>query len=297
MNVPLLALLLRLPFGADAPAGVTPYAQAVAPSLVAVAAAPVPDDRTRFDALMAFAARERLAERPFGKIAQALAYELRGVPYVAGVLDAPAEETLLAPLDRFDCVLFVESVLALARGVAEGDASYDGYLRRVEAQRYRGGQMDGYASRLHYFAEWIVDGAARGLVEDRTAALGGVPYPKRLTFMTANRGSYRQLRDNATFAAIAGVERRLANLDLRYVPKARVRSTYDGLQAGDIVATTTSIDGLDVTHVGFAYELGGGRIGFLHASPGRGVVLADDLAAYLARNRQQTGIVVARPHG
>ena len=33
--------------------------------------------------------------------------------------------------------------------------------------RYRGGKRRGYASRLHYFSEWISDGAQRGLVADR----------------------------------------------------------------------------------------------------------------------------------
>ena len=39
--------------------------------------------------------------------------------------------------------------------------------------RYRGGKRRGYASRLHYFSEWISDGARRGLVRDLGAELGG----------------------------------------------------------------------------------------------------------------------------
>ncbi len=288
----LAVLALHLPAPVLMPSG----------SLVAVASvASAPgsawraDDRAAFASLMAFARRETLDARPIGEIATAIGMQLRGVPYVAGVLDAPTEETLLAPLDRFDCVLFVESVLALARSVQDGDATYDGYLARVEQQRYRGGEMHGYASRLHYFADWIHDNATRGLVDDVTREVGGVDYGKRFTFMTANRSRYPRLADRATFEAIAASERGLADLDMAYLPKNRVRAATASMQPGDILATTTDIDGLDVTHVGFAYDSGRGTIGFLHASPGRGVVAAPDLAAYLAGNPRQTGLFVARP--
>ena len=254
------------------------------------------DDRARFDALMAYARRENLADRPLGEIAVALGLRLRGTPYVAGILDAPATETLVAPLDRFDCVLFVESVLALARAVQDGDATYEGYLARVEQQRYRGGTMDGYASRLHYFSDWVDDNAARRLAFDVTSDVGGVPYRPRLSYMTAHRSSYPHLTSDAAFDAIATVERRVSAAERAYVPKARVRAAYDRIQAGDVLATTTTVAGLDVTHVGFATVADDGTVGFLHASPGRGVVTAPDLAAYLAGNRAQTGVYVIRPN-
>lgn len=263
---------------------------------VLAAAMPATDDRTRVAELMAYAERERLAARPLGEIVVALGMRLRGVPYVAGVLDAPAEETLLAPLDRFDCVLFVESVLALARGVQDGDATYEGYLARVEQQRYRSGVMDGYASRLHYFSDWVDDNAARNLVFDVTSDAGGVAYRPRLSYMTAHRSQYPRLASRTAFDAIADVERRVSATPRSYLPKARVRAAYDRIEAGDVLATTTTVAGLDVTHVGFATVAPDGTVGFLHASPGRGVVAAPDLAAYLAGNRAQTGLYVIRPN-
>lgn len=289
MLLSLAALLLHFPSPMVARLPVLP-----APAVVTVAS-PVDTDRARFDALMAFAQDEALADLPLGEIAVALGERLRGTPYVAGVLDAGADEVLIAPLDRFDCVLFVESALALARGVQEGDASYEGYLRRVEQQRYRSGTLAGYGSRLHYFSDWIADGAARGLVEDVTATLGGVPYAKALDFMSTHRASYPQLSDEGRFAEIIEVETRLAGQPRLYVPKNRVADAYGALQTGDILATTTDTPGLDVTHTGFAVVSPDGQVGFLHASPGKGVILAPDLATYLARNRRQTGLIVARP--
>lgn len=295
--LPLALVALSLPspalLPATSPVRTLYVAQAAGPVAGAVSEA---DDRARFDDLMAYAARERLAERPIGEIAVALGQRLRGTPYVAGVLDAPARETLLAPLDRFDCVLFVESVLALARAVQDGDTTFEGYLARVEQQRYRGGTMDGYASRLHYFSDWVDDNAARDLAFDVTADVGGVPYRPRLSYMTAHRSQYPHLADAAAFDAIAAVERRVSATERAYVPKARIRAAYDRIQAGDVLATTTTVAGLDVTHVGFATVAANGTVGFLHASPGRGVVSAPDLAAYLAGNRAQTGLYVIRPN-
>ena len=265
------------------------------PAPIVVETSEMNEGRARFDALMAFARDEQLATLPLGEIAVALGDRLKGTPYVAGMLDVQPEETLVAPLDRFDCVLFVESVLSLSRGIAAGDESYEGYLKRIEAQRYRGGTLAGYGSRLHYFSDWIADGAERGLVENVTASIGGEAYAKTLNFMSTHRSAYAQLRDDARYAEILNAETRLASLPLRYLPKARVQASYASIQAGDILATTTNTQGLDVTHTGFAVVSPDGRVGFLHASPGRGVILAPDLMAYLDRHPHQTGLVVARP--
>ena len=44
-----------------------------------------------------------------------------------------------------------------------------------------------YASRLHYFSEWIADGARRGLLRDLGPELGGVEDERPLRFMTEHR--------------------------------------------------------------------------------------------------------------
>ena len=75
----------------------------------------------------------------------------------------------------------------------------------------------------------------------------------------------------------------------------RIADAYAALQTGDVLATTTSIDGLDVTHTGFVVKLEGGATGFLHASSTGAVKVAPDLAAYVEGNRVQTGLLVARP--
>lgn len=270
----------------------TPEAPEARPVTPAVSTAPAD---ARFSRLMETARAQNVHARPFGQVVQWVGEQLRGTPYVAGVLDAPPSETLTAPLDKFDCVLFVESTLALARGIAAQDYGYDAYLRRVEQQRYRGGRLDGYCSRLHYFTDWIYDNDRRGNVRDVTRAVGGVPFEKTLDFMGTHRDAYPRLAADSTFQCILGVEASMRDRALYFVPQARIRAVYGQLQPGDVIATATDIDGLDVTHTGFVYRTPEGGTGFIHASLTGEVKVSSDLAGYVQGNARQIGILVARP--
>ena len=287
---------------ADPPAEAsTPAAEAVADSLADAADAldegAPPDSTTMraFSALMERAAAERWHMRPYGELVQAVGEAFLGTPYRDGLLDQGDTETLVASLAAFDCVLFVENTLALAQGIAAEDYSFDGYLRRLEALRYRGGQMDGYCSRLHYFTDWIFDNDRRALVRDITREAGGEPFDKRLDFMSTHRSAYRRLVDDATFQCIVEMEGAVQERPLFYIPEARIADAYPELEAGDVIATATSIGGLDVTHTGFVYRYPDGRTGFLHASATGEVKISPDLQGYVEEHRNQVGVIVARP--
>ncbi len=114
----LAVALLLLGCRAEAPEATPP----VQPAALE-ATPPAPDSTThqRFEKVMAFARARRLHEQPFGEIVQTVGMQFLGTPYVGGLLDQPDEETLIVDLTRFDCVLFVEAALALARGIAVED--------------------------------------------------------------------------------------------------------------------------------------------------------------------------------
>lgn len=253
-------------------------------------------DQRRFATLMQKAQQEQWHALAFGELVQRVGLEFRGTEYVAGILDAPDEETLLAPLTRFDCVLFVESVLALARGIAAQDYSWASYLAHVQQQRYRDGVKDGYCSRLHYFSDWLHNNEERNLVVQLTQGLGGVPLGKPINFMSRNRSAYRHLASDSLFSGIVAVEQALRDRETFYIPKTRIRATYSGLQAGDVVALTSDLAGLDVAHTGFVFVGADGQIGLLHASTQRGVVVEPDLHAYVQGVRRQNGVMIARPN-
>jgi hypothetical protein len=163
--------------------------------------------------------------------------------------------------------------------------------------RYRGGERRGYTSRLHYFSEWITDGANRGLVRDLGAELGGVEDLRPLRFMTRHRASYPAFADEQVFREIGATERRLDGRPRRVIPTDRIPKVADRIESGDVLAFATAIPGLDVTHAAFAYRDAAGVLRVLHAPLSGGVVAITrtTLPEYVAAIRRATGILVARP--
>ena len=150
---------------------------------------------------------------------------------------------------------------------------------------------------MHYFSEWISDGARRGLVRDLGAELGGAEDRRPLRFMSEHRASYPALRDEAAFAEIASIERGLDARPRLVVPTKRIPQVVDRLESGDVLAFATDIAGLDVTHAAFAYRGNDRVLRVLHAPlSGGGVeVTHRTLPEYVAAIRRATGILVARP--
>lgn len=240
---------------------------------------------------------------PLGRAVARVGELSLGSPYVAGMLDAyakeggdPRNEPLTLDLSRFDCVLLVEGCLAVARA-ARGPGRWSDFAREVERMRYRGGVRNGYASRLHYFSEWIEDNARRGLLRDLGAELGGTRDERPLRFVTEHRSSYPALRDDATFQAIAERERALDSMRRIVIPTDRIAAVQGRIQTGDVLAFATRIAGLDATHTGFAYRDRAGVMRVLHAPLSGGAVEVSrrTLPEYVAAIRSATGIMVARP--
>jgi Protein of unknown function (DUF1460) len=225
---------------------------------------------------------------------QQVAERFLGLPYQGDMLDRAEPEVLTLSLQKFDCVLFVESVLAIAR--AGEDRSEAGFISRMQTQRYRGGVIDGYCSRLHYFSDWIGDNQQRGLVEDLTPSLGGVAFKPHLDFMSQHWQKYPRLVGNRTNRDC--VERMETTLDPQprtYLPTVSIAKQYDQLQSGDIVAIATAVPGLDVTHTGLVYRTKSGDVGIIHAAPRSGVKVSRDLQSFVEQVDQAIGIIVARP--
>ena len=138
------------------------------------------EDRARLTSWTAKLRAEQLtrADVSAGRSATRVGELAVGTPYVAFTLeeylraggDPTTTEPLTLSLTKFDCVSLVESCLAVSR-VADDQAApaWDRFGREMERMRYRDGERRDYASRLHYFSEWISDGARRGLLRD----LGG----------------------------------------------------------------------------------------------------------------------------
>ncbi|NEN93654.1 MAG: DUF1460 domain-containing protein, partial [Okeania sp. SIO3H1] len=255
----------------------------------------IPED-PQFKPVMEYARKQNLSQRPMAEIMQAIADYFIGTPYKAGLLDQSNQESLVISLDGFDCVLFVETVLGMARGIAVEDYSYLTFVNNIKNQRYWNGKMNGYCSRLHYFSEWIADNQRRDNITDIGVELGGEKVKKPLFFMSKNRWEYPQIASNdANYQCIVNMEDSISKLKINYIPYYKISSVYSQLKSGDIVAVATEINGLDVTHTGLVYRNYDGNIGIIHASPAGKVTVAYDLERYIWNVESAIGILVARP--
>lgn len=239
-----------------------------------------------------------------GEAVAGVALHFVGTPYRPQTLEVPGPERLVVNLRALDCVTLVETALAMARTLREpGSVSEwpearlrSTYADALRTLRYRSGELSGYPSRLHYFSEWIRDAEAKGLVENVTEELGGVPDPEPVNFMSGHPESYRQLADTGVLAQIRRTEERISREPRIYIPEDRIADVASGIETGDVIAATSTVEGLDVAHTGIALWRDG-TLRLLHAP-----LVGDSVQVSprsLARRIQdiggQDGIMVARP--
>ena len=220
-----------------------------------------------------------------------------GAPYVANTLEVGDSEKLVVNLHEFDCNTFAESCLALSHTIKAGNPTFEKYINELAAIRYRHGVIEGYPSRLHYFSDWVDDNQQKKKVRNMTATVSTTIFPNRVNFMSSHPDSYKHLKNNPGFVAeIKKQENDINQRETCFIPKSKVEAIESQLKDGDIIGITTSITGLDVSHVGIIIKQKG-RVYMLHASSTQKKVTMTDmpLLDYLQGNKFSTGIIVARP--
>lgn len=241
---------------------------------------------------MLMKAAELHAERP-NDLVVPIGKMLLGTPYVAGGIEGEPE-MLTVRLDSLDCTTFVETVLAAAKTAYMGRTSWRDFVQTLKEMRYRGGNVNGYGSRLHYFSDWVVENSHRGDLQDVTDRIGKADYlVKTLDFMSRNRSKYAAMKDDASYEAIKNAEVGYRSHRFAYIKPINFKSM--ALKEGDIIGVVTSLQGLDVTHMGVVTMINGVPH-LLHASSAKGRVIVDELplADYIKRNRKAVGIRVIR---
>jgi hypothetical protein len=221
-----------------------------------------------------------------------------GISYVAGTLETEGEERLVINEDSVDCTTFVE--LSVARWLTIQNNSLT-FEQQVQALRYRGGMIDGFLSRLHYFTDWVDENTRRGVWREV------VPEGDRhvwktdtltLSFMSEHPQSYPYLKRHAwAVDSIKGIEQKYTHYPIFYIGKEHLNLGPKELPIfdGDILALVTTIEGLDVTHLGFAVWKGE-TLHLMHASMKQGKVVIDEqsLYEYLMTRKNCPGIRVVR---
>lgn len=218
-----------------------------------------------------------------------------GTPYVAGTLEKDPE-LLTVNTRQTDCILFVEMCLALSLTSKEDNPTFEKYLDNLRKLRYRNGVVDGYASRVHYTSEWIIQGSVRGIFKEVSLEAGGSKLDQKFNFMSNHPNSYRQLKDNPKLVErIAKAEKNLETYDYFYIPQADLEKCLHNIKTGDIIGFNSSVPGLDIAHVCYAYWENG-VLTFIHASMGemKVVINKKPLLNYVLDSKGINGVRVIR---
>ena len=153
------------------------------------------------------------------------ARQLRGIPYVAHTLEVNPTERLVVNLRQLDCTTYVENVCALTLCMQQKQYTFDSFCRNLQTLRYRDGRIDGYASRLHYFTQWIEDNTRLGIVKETQS--DRAPFNATQTidvyYMSKNPNSYKMLRgQDSLIKVIAQQEKEINGRQYRYITKTAI---------------------------------------------------------------------------
>ena len=192
-----------------------------------------------------------------------------GCPYKPFPLigSAVTPEVFVATLDGFDCVTYIETVLALARA-----ATIDGFIESLRKIRYEQGRIE-WRKRNHYMTGWIRNNL-------RDATLG------RIAAVSVPTVLRERLLD-----VVPGLPAR--HTTLKCVPKSAVPRLARWLLTGDLIFFASTRKHLDFFHAGIIVRTRE-RLVLRHASRSQGEVVEQRLDEFLKKNRM-TGVVVVRP--
>jgi hypothetical protein len=234
--------------------------------------------------------------KPIGEVITEVGKSFLGTNYKAFAIEKEGEEQLVINLNGLDCTTFLENAIVFSRLIKKGDTTFNDYLKELTYLRYRDGIIDQYPSRLHYFSDWIYNNQQKGIIKDVTKEVGGKSISFDLNFMSTHPDAYLHLKDEPDFIpVIEEQEKEISKRTYYYIPQEKISSVEDNIQNGDLIAFTTNIKGLDISHVGIAVK-DDGRIHILH-SPQVGSkvqITKKPIDEYVKSVKKHTGIIVLR---
>jgi hypothetical protein len=191
-----------------------------------------------------------------------------GQPYSDCLLGGgPAlDEVFSATLHAFDCVTYIETVLALSLS-----NSLDRFAYELKHMRYDGGQVD-WLHRNHYMVDWARKNKERG----------------RIAYISDAQLLSKKRR---TLNVVEGIAAREVTFD--YFPKRTFRRASGLVRTGDIILFVSTRKNLDVFHTGFLVVAEGEPL-LRHATRSAGSVIEQKATDFLKQHRMP-GFILLRP--
>ena len=180
---------------------------------------------------------------------------------------ADTAEVFTASFDGFDCVTYIETVIALARASDVDD--FTEWLRKI---RYERGRIQ-WDRRNHYMTDWIRNNVRAGVIKP-------VSMPDVAT-----------LSRERVLNVVPGLSPQ--RTVVKCVSKRAVPRLEQYLQSGDLIFFASTRKNLDMFHAGIIVR-DSNKVLMRHASRSQGGVVEQELSEFLKANRM-AGVIVVRP--
>jgi Protein of unknown function (DUF1460) len=209
-------------------------------------------------------------DRAIGSRIEVISRHFLGRPYQTNPLigSADSAEVFTASIDRFDCVTYIETVVALARA-----SNVDGFIEWLRKIRYERGRIR-WDRRNHYMTLWIRNNVREGII-------------RRVSMIAVATVSIERVLN-----VVPGLAPK--RIRIRCVAKPALPQCVARLRSGDVICFVSTHKHLDVFHAGIIVR-DGKKILMRHASRSQGGVVEQGLSEFLKANRM-AGVIVVRPY-
>lgn len=209
-----------------------------------------------------------------------------GTPYVSNRLSRSNPEKVYFSFLDFDCVTFVENVLALYHS----DGSKNQFELNLINYRYK--DSINFEGRNHY----LTSGLEKLVKLEIVSPINHVGNSKSL------KKNIRYLSQHLTNvhidkAKIMAIEKSISNKVFYYFDSVTYFKNENSIMHGDIIAFLTTLDDLDFQHVGFVFIKDNKKY-ILHASQENKKVCISNLTIYeyLLKHKKLKGFQIYRPN-
>ena len=188
------------------------------------------------------------------------------IPYEADTLvgSASSPEKYVAKFKCFDCVTYVETILALALS-----SNLNEFYETLRKIRYESGNIS-WEARNHYMSDWIERNEVEGFCKSTQCEGESIEITRKLSIIS----DYPEKTKSINFIPFE----KIINDNFKFSP-------------GLLICFGTNRDNLDVTHCGLLFESDNGPV-LRHASRSKQKVVEEPLADFMKRFGNSPGAII-----
>jgi hypothetical protein len=209
----------------------------------------------------------------------------KGVPYLSNRLSKSNPEKMYYSFSDFDCVTYVENILALY--YSEGANAK--FIENLIKIRYN--DSISYENRNHYLTKGLQKMVALNILSPINNQFNSKLIQKNVNYLSKHVSS-----NNINMARIINIEKLISQKNMYYFDSTKDLEINDLIKNGDVIAFVSSRNDLDFQHVGFVHFKNNKKY-ILHASQEKKIVCISDVTIdqYIFKNKKITGFQIYRP--